>query len=570
VSRARVGVACALVVAVLAAHAAIVLHRADPALLNGDTAQLLSSGLNLLSGRGYATDAVFFANQFAHVPLPAPQTVWPPGLAVMLAGLVSAGMSPYAAALALSLAGFSLVVALTGALAVSLRLGASRAAAAAGCVASTSLFGVLAVRGFGDAAFVAATLASALLLVRATHARRPLSVVVAAGALAALAFSIRYAGVAWIAAGAVGVLAPHGLRDPRRAAARVLAFCALPALAVAAALGRNLALTGTATGAPVLGGEPRVVEVVRQFHWSVLRLLGAFDNVGEGLVEASALGVLGMLAWRAISGWRRNAASRVARQGPAPHDPPRGTAPGGGRHEAASRFVALALAYGAATAALLTHQAFSAYPGFVQPRYLLPLLPFALLTAVLAEARVAARGDARPGGRGAPRRSVPARGALRVAVRPLALACFVAGQVNAGAAGFAMHEGREQAELAARLSAGRIGEARLLDRLVRETSRERPLTSGDVQFLTGLHGLATVSLPGEPYSDRTWDEAAVRTSMARSGSCLLLLHAARADRYADSRLPFFAALLAGRDVDWLEREHAAAGVALYRASWCAP
>ena len=539
-SRARIGAAAALVTVPLAGQVALVLWRADATMLNGDTSQLLSSGLNLLSGNGYATDAVHFANQFAHVPLPAPQTIWPPGLAVLLGLLVAAGMPPYAAALALSLTGFALVVVLTGAIAVALRLSACRAALAAGGVAATSLFGVLAVRGFADALFVAATLASALLLVRATTSGRATRLIAWAGGFAALAFSVRYAAVAWIVAGAIGLLAPHGLRDARRALRDVAVFGLLPAAAVLAAFGRNLALTGTLTGAPVLGGDEGVVEVARQLYWGVLRLLGAFDNVGEVLVETLALVVALRLGWRLLARSRRSAL------GPT------------GPNDAERRFRVLALAYAAATLALLTQQSLTAYSGFVQPRYLVPLLPFGLLLAVLAVARSDGPSD------GAPLRARAAQSLVAL----LAGVAFVAGQLTAGAASLAAREGKEQAELASRLSTARVGDARVLDLLVRTASREHPLTGGDVQFLTGLHGIPTVSLPGFPYADRTWDEAAVRASMARSGSCLLLLYAGRPERYERERLPFFADLVSGRSVSWLTRHHTGDGISLYRPSWC--
>ena len=177
-------------------HLVMVWLLRDPAMINPDSAQLVTAARNMLDGNGFATSALYYEQQHRLGDPPVPLTNWPPGFALTMLPFVAIGLTGPDAAFLVSAIGMAVAVVLTYVVGAAVGLRTSYALLTGGAMALLAHFGLLVVKSMSEPLFVAATLASALFLLRAEASRRPVSVLAMAGALAACAFLTRYAGLA--------------------------------------------------------------------------------------------------------------------------------------------------------------------------------------------------------------------------------------------------------------------------------------------------------------------------------------------------------------------------------------
>lgn len=232
----------AVLAAILAAVLVAVATRPGSA-LSPDSATYVAGARNLAAGHGYS--------DFQLIPI----TDWPPGLSVTLLVLHAAGIGALTAARWLNIAALAAVVLLTFALGrryVSRGWLALMAAMVAGF--APAMLGVFSFV-WSEPVFCAITLGVLLILERiARNPRASWWLIVAAGLLAGVGVSYRYAGMTLVAVAAIGVaLGAWGsgaARIGRRTAGVLGASLVLPALVV----GRNLA-HGSLTGQRVPSTE---------------------------------------------------------------------------------------------------------------------------------------------------------------------------------------------------------------------------------------------------------------------------------------------------------------------------
>lgn len=346
----------------------------DSAYLDTDATQYLSTARNLLDANGVVTDIIYYDEQYAFGTIPAPQTVFPPGLPFILALFLAAGAS---LAWSSFLAGL-LPFCLTGILiyAILRRLSVIQPLAILGTALwfALGLGWASVLLGRAEVPFTLATVASALICVKAR--RRP-GWLLLAGAFAGAALLVRYQGVFFLAALGLWSCMPllqktwAGLRQAVVSGASLLA---VPALVVGVLAFRNLTLVGGVGGGPVDTVRAGIegMDLARSVYW----LFSEFSGLSVDGLQAAATaeflvlgGAILLIAWVIVGDQSK----------------PRLTNHSGDvlRHDEQFTLISLAAIYVAVTACALLYLAFSRAGAFLQGRFLVPLAPFVVLSWVI-------------------------------------------------------------------------------------------------------------------------------------------------------------------------------------------
>lgn len=270
---------------------------------SNDSYQYLSVAENLVLGNGAATSIVYFDEQYYSGTIPAPQSVFPPGYAVLVAVFYALGVPLEAAAVLVSAAAFFALVPLVLWVGSLLHAHPLAVGSALVVIVGNSASWYYATAAATEAVFTAATLLALALLLKAEGlgSGTVKSTYLLAGCVAAgLTYWVRYAGCFLVAA----VLAFYFIRLLRRrsrqAAQEALLACAvLPPLVLACLW--NLFASGT-----LRGGNTKVVSnpfgpLLQTFATSVFHLLVGDrttkeDFAAPGWFEAAFLLVLTVLA----------------------------------------------------------------------------------------------------------------------------------------------------------------------------------------------------------------------------------------------------------------------------------
>lgn len=531
-----------LLALVAAVEVALVGYVRLPAMIDPDSAQLLSAAKNLLSGHGLSTSALYYEEQFALGPPPVPLTVWPPGLSLFAMPFVALGISASTTAFIVAAIGHVATILLSYWICLLAGLRRAVALGVGAAVAGLGFAFTLVASGYSEPAFTAATLASAGLLLMARGSERPLRLLVAASVFTTIAISFRYAGLAWLAA-SLAVITVLNLRSgTRRLLLGWAALGVLPVAFCAALFARNLADVGTLTGGPLLGGDSNLLEIARNSYWAVLRVFGATGSAfGTVVLVVFLASLVSWLVWTAV---RRLATAIRA--------PANSSAPSPGE-----RMVLCALAYAGATGALLLYLSITAYPGFVKERYLMPVIPFALIAAGLFLAQLQDH-TRRMGGVGA---------AAFIGTVLFLFVAFTSGQYRV------LKRQNEvmksiQVLVADAVYHARVGGEPLMDFLSRTVSMEHPLITDRGQVLSAILDRPTLELPLPEYSRLTYDEPTVRDLMRRMNSCLLLVHPETTAGATGDRRVLLRQLASGYRPEWMNELMDDSGLLLFQARWC--
>jgi len=374
VNGARASVAWVWAVSALAAAgAAFGLFRLhDLAFLDSDAAQYLSTARNLLAGHGASTDVLYYDEHYRFGTVPAPQTVFPPGLPLILAAALALGADPAQASALAGVAGFCVAGLLLAACLVRLGVTPWLVLLGVGTWFTLALAWINVLEGRSEAVYTAMTLASAAALVAPSPGRARL---LAAGFFAAAALTIRYQAVFFLGALAlwwfvVLLLRAEGPGRFRRAVTDGLALFVLPVGAALFIFGRNVVLLGAAGGGPLdtvqsgIGG----IDLLRTGWWALSDLTG----VSRRWLAEAGIGV-----WLLAAGLLLLSASAVfalrARR-PMPARPEAAHARWSG--------LSLSVAYLAVSAAGLALLAATRAGAYLQGRFLVPFAPFAVIVWV--------------------------------------------------------------------------------------------------------------------------------------------------------------------------------------------
>lgn len=244
---------------------------------SNDAAQSWSVVSNLLQGRGLKTSVIYYEVQAAQ-GLPAHQTVWPPGLPLLAAGLAwSTGIDGVRAIATLNALAHGATAILIYWLVWCLRRDAIVAAAVAIGYTLYSLSLKLALMGASEPLFVLTVVASVACIAKAFDEREE-------GSMAWLAVAAVAIGAgSWFRYQAIFHIVPLGLvclftlarrASPWRAMLGSVLACLPAVVAFGALILRNWYLTGTITGGPSSLYAQTTTHLLFQAKWAVLGLLG--------------------------------------------------------------------------------------------------------------------------------------------------------------------------------------------------------------------------------------------------------------------------------------------------------
>lgn len=296
-----------VVIAVLVTVVILYSMTADRYLSN-DSAQYLSTISQLLQGHGLKTTAIYYEVQ-AVAGIPGPQTVWPPGIALLGA------LAVYATGLD-SINAMSLVNSIAHGLTVLLlywillQLGIGRRIAG---FISLSYLGYwlawpLALSSLSEPVYTLALLAvSACLLKAFDRAALNRNWLILASLTVTAALLIRYQAVVIVISLCLTVFFTL-VRHMRIPGALVLAtLLGVPALLVFLVLTiRNLHITGVLTGGPSAGEANRLTDIAIQLKQALIAIIGAGDSPYTRI--AALILVLALVSWFGMAfyrgGWR--------------------------------------------------------------------------------------------------------------------------------------------------------------------------------------------------------------------------------------------------------------------------
>jgi hypothetical protein len=482
--RSLIGYLAMTLVAAIPAAAAMIMAW-DVAFLDNDAAQYLSVARNLLDGDGISSSVLFYEEQLASGRVPAPQTVFPPGMSIVLAALLAAGVQAPVAILAAGVAGYAAVGVALALVLRTLAIGPYLAflGAAIWLAQGTAWAGVM--LGRSEIAFTLATLLSAAALPAAEGRRSRYAL---AGALAAAGVLIRYQGLFFVAAlglwSAWTWLRTPG-KDRRRFSADAAILLLLPLAAAGYLLVRNLLLTGAPGGGPVdtaVWNAAHGFGIVRSAYWALVPFLGlSLDGLAQLRWQEVAVAIGGLL----LAGWLLSHA-RI----PAPMP---GRERGRVGREALGR---LAVCYVVVTAAALGILA-TRSTGYMQGRFLLPLVPFIAVAWMVALDHMGHRTSGR------------VKAMLIAALVSMHAGLFAA---QGGVIRAWLDELRADRQVAAMRTAlaADISGVPLAQFLRDNVSSDAPLLATGGQRLWLLLELPVVETTPAGFSDRTWDEEQLR------------------------------------------------------------
>jgi 4-amino-4-deoxy-L-arabinose transferase-like glycosyltransferase len=336
----------------------------DPSFIDIDGAFYMNAAKNLASGHGFATTILWNEEHYHRGQMPAAQTVFPPGYPLLIALVSRLGVDPRYAAFLVSLVAFvAIPLVVSGILRTSghTRLG-SFAVGAAWLGSTFAWFNVL--RCMSEMPFILLTLLSLLCVIQSErHPGRGDLWLAAAGAVAGLAFTVRYQGVFYILSlGCFFLLRLIRQRDWPSARALILVAGSASAFVLPFFI-RNHVLTGKMTGT-MISGERSLLELLQTLQWGLGGLFGFTKSGLHGgsvpevlLVLVVVAGLAGGVCWIGRLGIDRSALWTAL----------------------AKTHISLSLVYMAVSVILLIERARQFASGHIDARYLMALVPFGLL-----------------------------------------------------------------------------------------------------------------------------------------------------------------------------------------------
>lgn len=495
--------------------------------LSNDAAQYVSTARNLVRGHGFTTSILYYEQQHAQGQ-PAPQTSWPPGFPAAVAVAMQTGLEAEPALLLIGALAFIGIAFSSYGAARMAGAGAAIAAVAAILWLLTAEAWLSVLRGLSESLFIFMTMLSALVLVRAADHRRPYFLLFCAGMLAGAAFYSRYAGVAFVPAG-MAAAAIAGLRKSwRDALLRALIFAVPVCVAMVWGFLRNLRISGSLTGGPRVNRGGSLLEVIRALDWSVRRLITAAMQVplaefGVLLVFACGAVVLCAAAYvllrERLGQFRRE---RILFS-----------------NWVAPSWIVLTGAYTAATLVLFAYIGLTTEPAVVTERYMLPVLPFVIVTIALFVDRIRRRSG------GLNRAAVALTIAMSVS--------FVASQIYAGGDAVRALPKTADGVVIGGILRTDVGGQTIAELIRHQVPPGASLLEANGQLI-GLHlDVPTIGLPSAYYSRTVWDETAVRNLMRQTGGAVLCVFPGlRADPVVKVNRVFIQQLIEGARPSWLQ------------------
>lgn len=500
---------------------------------SNDYAQYASGAENLLAGHGYATSLLYYDEHYHLGTLPTPQTVFPPGLSLLIAAAMSLGLPVGPATLLVNFLAYHLVALALYAIARDLRYsrGAALAMALFWYGFTANWFNI--VSGLSELPFTLATVVTLYAIGRQHEDQRPRTSLIA-GLGSAAAVLIRYAGLFHVVSLFIYMALRCFWERSRRSVADFVVALAPPCVTLGALFGRNYALVGDFKGGnDEVRSEP-ILRMAVQIARSAPELLG-FDLYGikhGHLAEWSCLGLLAVVATCAFTARRGQVESYGL--------PPLRSLTGAN---------VFAVIYVAASLAALTYLEARTSIHFTF-RMSMPLIPFGILIAANGASDLLAPLSART------------KWALAVATAIV----FALGQYTV----FEFNDGYHQRNLAGVRSirealARDVGGQSLQAFLGEATADGGAVLALPSQTFGIVAGVPTLAITPDFYTDRAWTTDTVHDLVRQYHVRAIVFFPRLWRNQQDPLPPFYAELLDGKTPPWLAPRIQADGLYVYEA-----
>jgi len=463
-------------------------------MLCNDAAQYISTGRNIARGEGISTSLIYYEQQQGK-GIPAPQTIWPPGFPFIIAIIGCIGVPfEYAAFLGSLLAQLATLVAL---LLLLKQMGCSPNWAISGVVLWAALVqgNLTVLMGLSESTYTVLTLLSMSCFLRGIEdRRRQRAYMLTAGIIAAAAFSVRYAGIAFIVALALYLMAQLGMTRDRAWGKVLLLFVVTPVCTVGAVFLRNIALVGSFSGGPTLHDGGKYYEEAKVLWWCFKNLLGYFEwhtlsilmtiwLCAGGAVLLALYLFDNNISWILTSCQKKSgnkASNRNEKKKPIEM----------------VHFCGPGVFYVIATIIMLVNTDLTSGAGGIGPRYLVPVFPFVIGMAVLVSAKVSAVGSI-------------ARRRWVIMVASLTGVLYLIGQGLAFRTVSKWLTGPSYNRILVSALESKVGGGTLLSFLQERTNDGSAIMEANGQLLGMLLDRGSVGLAPAAYTRKSWDEKEV-------------------------------------------------------------
>ncbi len=353
--------------------------RFDDGVLGNDYAQMISVARNIVIGVGVKTDLVYYDVHYALGGTTVPQTVFPPGQALLNALLMSIGVPGDRAAFVWCLVAFlgsGLLLLLT-----MRRIALSNTVIVFGglswLIIGVNWSNVLFCRS--ETLFIAMTVIGLYAFVRwATGAGQSRLPLVALGSAAALAFLFRYQGLFFVTA-VGGYFALRVLFHRNSSSLQdLITVAVIPGATILSVWIYNFLVAGGIGGGPVdhTRHSAGMLSVLRGYYWEISKILGVSRDalLAGGASEIIGLLLLGLII---VAVFRLKGRSRRWSD------------------SASQQLAAFCALYVGISGAAFVYLSLTKSIGYTQARYLSTLLPFAIVLLAIMTHQV--KVWARPG-----------------------------------------------------------------------------------------------------------------------------------------------------------------------------
>jgi len=502
---------------------------------NNDVAHYTSTARFLLAGDGIKTDVLYYELQH-ELGMPAPQTVWPPGYPAAIAAVAALGVDLPVSAYVVTVASYAAAAILLFLLVVRTCKSPGWGIAAAGVWLMLAAGASSVLAADSEILFTALSLGSALAMTSAFESdKRQYSYLLLAGTLAAMACSVRFIGIALVPALAATPFLMSFRQQPLKGVISATVAAAVPTLALGGLFFRNYQIVGSITGGPRVHGNSTIADIVRHFWWSLKSLLGVPTTTLVTIAVFALLAAATVIFCVGLGqAFRRHGLGRNLLQASPTTIP----------------LAIFAVIYSSASIAVVVRLALEGTAGYIQPRYLVPLVPFLLI--LLASATTPLSRNVRP--------------AALIVAGTLGGLGYLAGQANGFSLIAERSTGGARTELLEALDRP-IATSNVREALFSLSADGGAILSNNAQFLGMVIERPTVGLPQALYSHKTWSTDEVENLVAQLRVSAVALFG---DDINHENAPFFDELARGSTPTWLETYAVAEGVKIYAVKPSAP
>lgn len=514
----------------IAASVILLVANYDRTLMPNDTAQYLSVARHLLQGDGLKTDLVFFMEHHVQKSMPVQETGFAPGYAILVAGMATLGLPVTDASFVVTCSSFALVPLLLYLLLLRSTTSPLIALSMSALWLCLVYHWFLAWERLSELPFIVATLLT-LLLIAHPASDRPTPRLLA-GAAAAAALTIRYAGIFFVLSTLLVFFQDARRQRSRSPWLELGTFALAPLLTTLGFFWRNYSVVGDVRGGNVLYQDKTFGSVLGRVA-KALQHLSGFTREGFEQFRPAELSVMVLLPITVALLWWHRRSIQFDRKLL--------------RAACRDRSIRIALSYVALGSILYLVVAWTTSMEF-EARMLVVLAPFVLLISGSLIRAV--------------RLHTP--GARRVVVGLVALwsVVFFVGQrqVHAWQLSRPNLYLLVQEALTARFDHSSVGSF-----LRESTSTQHPLLGNEPQMLGAVLERPVVGLPPPNYSDRIWTVDAVRATIADYG-IEHVVFMPRLQELPGDRVRFFDDLANGVRPPWLRLIAREDRVQLFRVS----